>query len=323
MATDVEILARAWQMESDPRAGSRITLRGWEFHQVGHGVKRTEVERLVGEGLLEYVIRVQGQTSYRLSDKGRGFVSVTMATEPVRVNASTLMEALDLVVGYEDVKRALGVALERRNRAHFLFSGPPASGKSVILEGVRSAVPGAYMAFGSRTSGAGLSEVLFALQPPVLLLDEADKMDNATLAVLLGLMESGEVLETKSRQTRGIHLNTTVLAACNDYSRLPPEMLSRFSLHVAFPPYTKQEFVEVCCGFLGRLACPPELAPYIGHRVYDTCLGDVRKARAVWQLMEHEDRAEVERVVAFMLKYQPSEGGSRRRSRAPQAALPL
>lgn len=321
---DMEILQRAYELETDPRTGKGVRIRGWEYHQVGHGVKRTEVERLVGEGVLEYVIKVPGNTSYRLSEKGMGLVAIrAQEHEAARVPAESVLEAMDLVVGFEDLKEAIARSVESRRRINFLLEGPPACGKSLILEGVRSAVPDAYMAFGSRTSGPGLSEALFTHQPTVLLLDEADKMNNEALAVLLGLMEQGEVLETKSRKSRGIVLNTTVLAACNRSDKMPPEFLSRFALHAVFPPFTRIEFLDVCLGFLTRReGCPQELAGVIGERVFDLGLGDVRKARAIWQMMTESTMDEVERIVTLMLRYSVSPGDRRRRpTQAPVARL--
>jgi len=321
MANDMEILQRAYELETDPRTGKGVRIRGWEYYQVGHGVKRTEVERLVGEGVLEYVIKVPGKTSYRLSEKGLGLVAVTAQQhEATRVPAASVIEAMDLVVGFDDLKQALSLAVETRRRINFLLEGPPACGKSLILEGVRSAVPDAYMAFGSRTSGPGLSEALFTHQPTVLLLDEADKTDNEALAVLLGLMEHGEILETKSRQSRGIVLNTMVVAACNRSDKMPAEFLSRFALHAVFPPFTRAEFLDVCRGFLTRReGCQPELASLIGQKVFDLGLGDVRKARAIWQMMTASTTEEVDRVVTLMLRYStPTE--NRRRARPTAGA---
>ena len=193
--------------------------------------------------------------------------------------------------------------------------------KSVMLEGVRAAVPDAYIAFGSRTSASGLSDALFEKQPSVLLLDECDKMHNDCYSVMLGLMESGEVLETKSRKTRGIRLNTTVLAACNSSHRMPQEFLSRFALHAVFPEYTRDQFIAVCRGFLTVEGCPPEMASSIGQRVYDYGLGDVRKARGVWQMMREATSDEAQRVVNLMMTYSGDGNGRGRRSEAPTARM--
>ncbi len=317
---DMEVLRRAYGKENDPRNGPRARTCGWEYWQVGAG--RKDIDRLLEEGLVEYVLNRPGQRSYRLTERGKGLVAVeAYEHEAAKIPAATVMEALDLVVGYQDLKEALAFAVESRRRVNILLEGPPACAKSVLLEGVRAAVPTAYIAFGSRTSAAGLSDALFEHQPTVLLLDEADKMDNDTYSVLLGLMESGEILETKAKKSRGIKLNTTVIGACNSSAKMPREFLSRYALHVHFKPYTRREMVDVCVGFLGRAeSCPPEIARRIGEMVYDYGLGDVRKARGIWQLMREATPAEIDRVVMLMIKY--SEEGQARRHPLPGAHLP-
>jgi len=60
------------------------------------------------------------------------------------------------------------------------------------------------------------------------------------------------------------------------------------------------------------------LASLIGQTVYDYGLGDVRKARGVWALMEAPMQEEVQRVVALMLKY--SGGGQAKKPRAAPAS---
>jgi len=300
---DMEILRRAYDRENDTRDRRPPHLRNWEYYTVG--ASRNDIRRLLDEGLLIIAIKTSVLTKYKLSEKGRNLVwALTMDREFAKVPASSVLEAMNLVVGFDDIKEAIARAVEARRRTHFLLQGPPACAKSLILEGVRSAVLDAYLAFGSRTSAAGLSEALFEFQPSVLLMDEADKMDNDCYSVLLGLMESGEVLETKSRKSRGVNLDTMVIAACNSSEKMPREFLSRYALHVYFPAYTREEFIDVCRGFLTRAeGCPQELAVLIGQFVYDNGIGDVRKARGVWHLMMAPTEDEVRRVIQLMLKY--------------------
>ena len=137
-------------------------------------------------------------------------------------------------------------------------------------------------------------------------MDEADKMHSDCFSVLLGLMESGEILETKSQKTRGIKLQTMVVAACNSSAKFPPEFLSRFALHVYFPSYTRDEFINVCQGFLSKAEnCPTDIAEMIGQAIFDNKLGDVRRARGVWMLMTEPTREEMLRVIDMMVKYSP------------------
>ena len=302
---DMEILRRAYERENDSRDQRLPHLRSWQYFHIGATQK--DIRRLIDEGMISIAIKSSMVTRYKLSEKGRDFVwAQTMEREFAKIPADTILEALDLVVGFDDIKETLARAIQSQRRINFLFEGPPACAKSIMLEGVRSVVPGAYMAFGSRTSAAGLSDALFELQPSVLLLDEADKMDNDVYAVLLGLMEGGEILETKSKKTRGIKLETMVLAACNGSAKMPREFLSRFALHIHFPTYSRQEFIDVCTGFLSKAEdCPPDIATLIGELVYDYGVGDVRKARGAWQLMTAPTRDEADRVIQMMLKYSP------------------
>ena len=317
---DMDILRRAYERENDPRDRRPPQIRSWEQYTIG--ASRADIQRLLDEGMLIVALKGHGlPTRYKLSDKGRDFVfAQSMEREFARIPASTIMEAMDLVVGFDDLKEALARAIESQRRIHFLLEGPPACAKSVLLEGVRSAVPAAYIAFGSRTSASGLSEALFENQPAALLMDEADKMHNDCYSVLLGLMESGEILETKSKKTRGIKLETMVIAACNSSQKMPREFLSRFALHVNFPIYTRDEFIEVCRGFLSRAEnCPEDIARKIGELVFDYGLGDVRKARGAWQLMQEPTSEEIHRVIQLMMKYSPD--GVRRRGHSVQGSF--
>jgi len=303
MTTDIEILRRALDRENDTRRPP--AMRHWEFHALG--ATRADMKRLLDEGYIQIATRNGSITKYLLTEKGKRVVwAESMERKIETVSASEVMDALDLVVGFDDIKLTLAEAIASRRRINFLLEGPPACAKSVMLEGIRISAPSAYQAFGSRTSAAGLSEVLFELRPTILLLDEADKMRHEVYSVLLGLMESGEILETKSGKTRGIVLETTVIAACNSSKKMSPEFLSRFAFHPHFPEYSRSEFTDVVVGMLTRAeGCPDDVARAIGTQVYDMGLGDVRKARGVWQLMRAPTDDEVKRVIQMSLKYGP------------------
>jgi len=303
MATDIDILKKAQEREDDPRRPKQW--KSWEFWVVG--ATKDDIKRLVDQGYVTAAVREPRLTKYLLTDRGRQVVwSATMERKFTAVPRSTIMESMDLVVGFDDIKETLADAISQRRRINFMLEGPPACAKSVILESVRTCIPYAYMAFGSRTSAAGLSDVLFEIKPELLLLDEVDKMRHDCYSVLLGLMEKGEILETKSGKTRGITLDTMVIAACNSSKKMSPEFLSRFAFHPYFKEYTRQEFIDVCVGMLSRSeGCPPDVAQLIGVQVYDMGLGDVRKARGVWQLMRAPTEDEVRRIIRMNLKYSP------------------
>jgi hypothetical protein len=329
MASDIDILRRASDREGDLRDKRPPNLRSWSAYHVG--ATRADINRLIAEELIvvtsnssrigpgEYSL-----TRYRLTEKGRSVIfSASMEREFRKVPRSEILEAMYLVVGFDDLKLEIAKAVEKRKKTNFLLEGPPACAKSVMLEAVRTVVPDAYMAFGSRTSAAGLSDILFEFQPGILLLDEADKMRHDVFSVLLGLMERGEILETKNQKTRGITLETMVIAACNSSTKMPREFLSRFALHAKFPPYERDEFIDVVRGFLTRASdCPAELSELIGQCVFDLNLGDIRRARAVWDLMDEPTEAEVRRVIRVMQKYDPENHTRERRKPAAARRLP-
>lgn len=117
-----------------------------------------------------------------------------------------------------------------------------------------------------------------------------------------------------THNTRGIKLETMVIGACNSTVKMPQEFLSRFALHVLFPVYSREEFIDVCTGFLTRSEqCPEDIAQLIGQTVFDYSLGDVRKARGVWQLMTSPTPEEVYRAVRLMQKYNPNKSASGRK----------
>ena len=316
--TDIEILRRALDRENDTRRPP--TMRHWEHHAVG--ATRADVNRLLDEGYVYISGRNGSITKYKLTEKGKNVVwAESMDRQFEAVSVSDILDALELIVGFDDIKQTLAEAISSRRRINFMLEGPPACAKSVMLEGIRISVPSSYQAFGSRTSAAGLSEVLIELRPTVLLLDEADKMRHEVYSVLLGLMESGEILETKSGKTRGVVLETTVIAACNSSKKMSPEFLSRFAFHPHFPEYSRSEFIDVTVGMLTRAeGCPDDIAKVIGIKVYDMGIGDVRKARGVWQLMREPTEAEVERIIRMNLKY--GDPNNSRRPRRRQERLP-
>lgn len=320
--TDIDILRKASEIEAKPKApGLGVTGR-WSYFHVG--ASRDDMRRLLDDGLVTLVDQRGHQASYQLTNKGRTALQ-NAALERMMdvVPATDILEAMGLIIGFDDVKETIARSIEARKRLHFLLEGPPACAKSMILEAVRTTVPKSAIAFGSRTSASGLSDLLFVQQPAILLLDEADKMRMDTYSVCLGLMESGEVVETKSKKTRGVKLDTAVIAACNGSQKMPREFLSRFAAHIRFPEYTHAEFLEVVRGFLmGRECVPEEIADLIGRTIYDSGLRDVRQARAVWNMMTAPTREEVERVVMFKLKYSPDLDLQRRARRQERVLAP-
>jgi len=298
---DITILRWAHQYENNPHSIKPAALRHWERPP---GSTAEDMRRLRDGGFVELSSQSGNRAWYKLTKTGSDLIwSQNMEREMTKIPATSVLDAMSLIVGFDDVKERMAWVIENKEKVHFLMIGPPACAKSLFLEAVRSAVPQATIVFGSQTSASGLSDALFDNQPEFLLADELDKMRWDAYSIMLALLERGEILVTKSQKTRGIQLNTTVFAACNKSDKMPPELLSRF-VQLHFPHYSREEFIDVCCGYLSRSEdCLRELAALIGRLVYDYDLGDVRTARKVYRLLKAPTEEEVHSAINFLRKY--------------------
>jgi MoxR-like ATPase len=80
--------------------------------------------------------------------------------------------------------------------------------------------------------------------PKYLLIDEIDKMSAKDQAMLLNLMETGIVSETKHNKTRTAHMKTSVFATSNNVGDIITPLQSRFFV-VELPPYTCEQYYQI------------------------------------------------------------------------------
>jgi len=332
MSTDAQILRSAYLKETDPRAPARWAPHAWEYYAVGATL--AEIRRLKADGYVTDYGEASGHKLYLLTPQGRtrGQAEV-LESKMAAPDYRTIIGEMGLIVGFDDVKEKLARFISSQATKHFLLQGPPACAKSLILDAIQRAAPEpySYEAFGSRTSSAGLSQVLFEKSRHIVLLDEDDKMSNDCYAICLGLMEKGQVVETKNNNIRSENLECMIIAACNSSAKMSREFLSRFTMHAYFPNYTRQEFIDVCVGMLKSRDFPIEISIRIGEQVYDRQLGDVRKARSIADLMEDTTVEEVDKAIDFLEKYklpdeleaQNKKVQNKRFKRQSQAQLPM
>jgi predicted AAA+ superfamily ATPase len=124
-------------------------------------------------------------------------------------------------------------------------------------------------------------------------------------AVLLFVMESGDILETKYKRQRGLKLDLAVFAAGNADKAIAPELISRFGGGVLyFKPYSKDEFMNVCQSYLSRYeGVPLDIGSLIAEQTWFQLNRDVRTARGVARRLREHTAAEVYRIVGFLRKY--------------------
>ncbi|MDG6898650.1 MAG: hypothetical protein JRN24_02820, partial [Nitrososphaerota archaeon] len=226
----------------------------------------------------------------------------TAATEAAPDITPMLPDLFAPIVGYDDVKDLLRMALVAEKPVHVLLEGPPASAKTLFLMEV-GRLPRAVVALGGTSTKAGLTDLLLTYRPRYLLLDEVETIDNARdYAALLHLMENQEVVETKFRRHARTPLTTWVFAAGNDVSKLPPALLSRFGGPkgvIRFREYTSAEFVDVASAVLATRECvPTDFARKVATSTLDLGSKDVRLVVRLARMSK--DEAALARVVETM-----------------------
>ena len=142
--------------------------------------------------------------------------------------------------------------------------------------------------------------MLFMKEPKYLMVDEIDKMSASDQASLLGLMETGEMVETKVNKTRSIKLKTWVFATANTTTRLSKPLLTRFMVFT-LKPYTYEDFADQGDVVLVRQrrpsarteSAPAATAPAITREIGGVVqLHGDRDAGRVREAAERRDQAE-------------------------------
>ena len=170
------------------------------------------------------------------------------------------------IVGYDDVKKEIILALNAKTNVHVLLMGPPSTAKSLFLEGLRK-LPGARLTYGDAVSKAGLRHFVMEEHPQYLIIDEIDKMDSKDDTILLELMEHQTVSVMHYNENEMEDISLKVFAAANVTKKMRPELLSRFH-KILLREYTVEEFMRVAYQHLVlKLGTDEQIAQYIARGV--------------------------------------------------------
>ena len=149
------------------------------------------------------------------------------------------------VVGCTDIKKLLFKCVISKEPVNILLTGPPSSSKTVFLLEMLEGLDEAYFVDGAGATGAGIIDYLFNGDTKYLLIDEIDKMKRNVQAVLLNVMETGIISETKlNGRTRQKKMKLWIFATSNNVYPLSEPLRSRFmELHLG--EYAFEEFREI------------------------------------------------------------------------------
>jgi holliday junction DNA helicase RuvB len=255
-------------------------------------VFRRHLDRMVMDGLLDrlsggrYIFRdfpaaLRGYLRYegelRQVRETRDRAPLSPAAEivaPVGVPRDLFSE----VIGYDSVKRQILMALSAKEPVHVLLHGPPATAKSLFMEGLAT-LPGAVYRFADAIRRAGLRRYLIDEKPPYLVIDELEKFGEDEDTALLEFMERQRVSMMVTGQNRDEAVTIRVFAAANKTEKMRPELLSRFH-RIPLKEYTKEEFRMVAREYLRKRGTAADVAAVVADGVADRTR-DIRDCRRI------------------------------------------
>jgi Holliday junction DNA helicase RuvB len=248
---------------------------GFEWAEVHTPV--SIISRMIARGVLDQRFHSHSSTRYALHDLDDTRSALASLNVPGIEDGEIDYDSLfNLVVGHDNVKKLVRLALKADGPVHCLLIGPPGTAKTLMLSDV-GRLAGAEFYVGSTTSKSGLVGLLLSVQPKFLVIDELDKMDDKDMSPLLNLMETGMVARLLHGKQERITIETKVFAGANDVRRISAPILSRFA-KFDIAPYSPPQFVEVARAVLTqREGLGPEMALHIATEVVDRST-DIRDA---------------------------------------------
>jgi replication-associated recombination protein RarA len=213
------------------------------------------------------------------------------------------LKVFSKIEGLDDIKEMMLRALESPERAHTLLTGPSASAKSLFMlqveQYIRSKV---YFAEGAATTIAGLQRFIAENQDKeIIIIDEIDKMSLKDQEDLLTMMERGEFVSTKVRNTKTVKADIVIFVTSNSTKRLSKPLLSRFTVF-EIPSYSYEEFEAISVRIIRKL--PQNAVIQIASSIWKTRSRDIRDVLKIAKLCNPSDVEEdTTRLIYIHQKY--------------------
>ncbi|GAJ18821.1 unnamed protein product, partial [marine sediment metagenome] len=182
-----DILKEALQVEKDGEERYRSEgygqYYGWEWFQVHAPTPR--LHKMVTEKILDITLSTRSGTHFRVKEPELALEVIKALEEPtLQPPPSVIPENLfNIIVGHDNIKTLVRYAIDAEKAVHLLFTGPPASAKTLFLMEL-ARLPDSYYCLAQTTSQAGLANLLFTYQPQFLLIDEIDRLTGEHVGVL-------------------------------------------------------------------------------------------------------------------------------------------
>ena len=216
----------------------------------------------------------------------------------------------DNIIGYDDIKKLFFLSFESQRPIHILLVGPPASAKTLFMLGCMK-LERSYFTLGTHSTKSGMLDYLFEKRPRYLIIDEIEHMSIRDQTVLLSLMETGIIAETKHMKTRNTQVKTWVFATTNETNHMLTPLLSRF-LVLHFKQYKFENFLDISIHMLGQEGIAKDIANEVATQVWHNMRSkDIRDCIKIAHLAKTKD--DVIWIVETLLRYSKTSNTSEKK----------
>jgi Holliday junction DNA helicase RuvB len=216
------------------------------------------------------------------------------------IKSALQYDLFDNIIGYDDIKKLFFLSFESQKPIHILLVGPPASAKTLFMLGCMK-LERSYFTLGTHSTKSGMLDYLFEKRPRYLIIDEIEHMSIRDQTVLLSLMETGIIAETKHMKTRNTQVKTWVFATTNETNHMLTPLLSRF-LVLHFKQYKFENFLDISIHMLGQEGIAKDIANEVATQVWHNMRSkDIRDCIKIAHLAKTKD--DVIWIVETLLRY--------------------
>jgi len=238
-------------------------------------------------------------------------VTAKRNTKVTNSNKSALQyDLFDNIIGYDDIKKLFFLSFESQRPIHILLVGPPASAKTLFMLGCMK-LERSYFTLGTHSTKSGMVDYLFEKRPRYLIIDEIEHMSIRDQTVLLSLMETGIIAETKHMKTRNTQVKTWVFATTNEINHMLTPLLSRFMV-LHFKQYKFENFLDISIHLLGQEGIAKDIANEVATQVWHNMRSkDIRDCIKIAHLAKTKD--DVIWIVETLLRYSKTSNTSEKK----------